>query len=161
MSDWLDVIVIATMTLAAAMTGGLFKPGAFYDSLDKPSWTPPDWAFPVVWTILYVMIAIAGWLVWDALGISLVIGLWVVQLGLNALWSYIAFGLRRFDWSFYEVVLLWISVALFIAFAWPVSPTAAILFVPYLAWVSIAALLNYSVWSLNPKRAAGALTQDG
>ncbi len=160
MTDWIDVIVITALTLAAATTGGIFKPGPFYDSLEKPSWTPPDWAFPVVWSILYVMIAIAGWMVWEVRGFSMVMGVWAAQLVLNALWSYLAFGQRRFDWAFYEVVLLWLSVALFIVLAWPASPMAALLFLPYLVWVSLAAVLNYSVWSLNPKRAAGVLSQD-
>ena len=159
MSDWLDVIVITALTLVAATTGGVFKPGPFYDSLEKPSWTPPDWAFPVVWTILYVMIAIAGWLAWEARGFGLVMVVWVAQLVLNALWSYLAFGQRRFDWAFYEVILLWLSIALFIVLVWPASPMAALLFLPYLAWVSVAAMLNYSVWSLNPKRSAGIVTE--
>ncbi len=100
---WLDLIVIVLMTLAAATTGSIFKPGPFYDTLEKPSWNPPDWLFPIAWTILYIMIAAAGWLVWREVGLSVVMVIWAAQLVFNALWSYLAFGRQRFDWAFYEL----------------------------------------------------------
>lgn len=146
----MTLIIFFALVAIAACSGALFKPGAWYDRLNKPSWNPPDWVFPVVWTILYVFIAFAGWLVWGEVGMSLPVVLWGVQLVLNAAWSWMFFGLRRMDLAFVNVCGLWLSVALFIVFALPVSWLAALLFVPYLAWVTTAALLNRTVWKMNP-----------
>lgn len=144
-------LAFIVIVFAAASSGALFKPGEWYESLRKPDWTPPKWAFPVVWSILYVMIAYAGWLVWTTVGWSLPMALWVLQIVANALWSYFFFGRRRMDLALIDVGILWLSVAFFILAAWPVVPLASLLFVPYLAWVSAAATLNYSVRRLNPE----------
>lgn len=143
-------LVFFGLVFAAALSGAVFKPGPWYDGLAKPSWNPPDWAFPVVWSILYIMIAVAGVLVWRAEGWGTAMAFWAAQLVLNALWSALFFGARRMDWAFYEVLLLWLSIIGFIVTAWPVSATAALLFVPYLAWVTTAAALNRTVWRMNP-----------
>jgi tryptophan-rich sensory protein len=143
-------VVFVIIVLAAASSGAIFKPGAWYDGLRKPSWTPPNWAFPVVWTILYLFIGYAGWLVWSEAGWTLPIVLWGIQMVANALWSFFFFGIRRMDLALVDVGILWLSIALFILAAWPVAPLASLLFVPYLVWVSAAALLNHSVRSLNP-----------
>ncbi len=143
-------LVFFGLVFVAAMSGAIFKPGDWYDDLEKPSWNPPNWAFPVVWTVLYVMIAIAGVWVWRAEGFGVAMAFWGAQLVLNALWSALFFGLRRMDWAFYEVSLLWVSIVGFMVTAWPVSPMAALLFVPYLAWVTTAATLNRTVWRMNP-----------
>ncbi|KQW29641.1 sensory protein TspO [Rhizobium sp. Root274] len=143
-------VVFVIIVLAAASSGAIFKPGAWYDGLRKPSWTPPKWAFPVVWTILYLFIGYAGWLVWSEAGWTLPVILWGVQMVANALWSYFFFGIRRMDLALVDVAVLWLSIAAFILVAWPVSPLASLLFVPYLVWVSAAAMLNHSVRSLNP-----------
>ena len=140
---------IVLLVFLTAMSGALFKPGPWYETLQKPSWTPPNWAFPAVWTILYMMIAYAGWLVWTEAGWSLAMALWGVQLVLNACWSWLFFGLRRMDLALFDLVLLWLAIFGFIVVAWPVSALAAILFVPYLLWVSTAGLLNLSVMRLN------------
>lgn len=142
--------VFLVIVLAAASSGAMFKPGEWYETLRKPSWTPPKWAFPVVWTILYVMIGCAGWLVWTNGGWSLPMALWALQMVTNALWSYFFFGMRRMDIALVDVAVLWLSVALFIVTAWSLVPLASLLFVPYLAWVTAAAALNYSVRRLNP-----------
>lgn len=146
----MTLVIFCALVTVAALSGAFFKPGEWYDGLRKPSWNPPKWVFPVVWTILYAFIAVAGWLVWQQVGFGLIIVLWGLQLVLNAGWSWLFFGMQRMDLAFAEVSALWLSVLLFIIFAWPVSTTAALLFVPYLAWVSTAALLNWTVWSLNP-----------
>jgi len=148
-------LVFFGLVFAAASSGALFTPGAWYDDMKKPWWNPPNWAFPVVWSILYIMIAIAGGMIWKAEGFGLAMTFWGAQLVLNALWSALFFGMRRMDLAFYEVCFLWLSILGFIVTAWPVSQTAALLFVPYLAWVTTAATLNWTVWSLNPKVAAG------
>lgn len=143
-------IVFVLFVVATASTGAIFQPGAWYETLAKPAWTPPNWMFPVVWTVLYVMIAYAGWLVWDAVGLGLAIVLWLAQLVFNAMWSWLFFGLRRMDLAFADVVALWLSVAAFLVLALPVSTLAGLLFVPYLVWVTIAAALNHRVWKMNP-----------
>jgi translocator protein len=143
--------VFIVIVLAAASSGAIFKPGEWYESLRKPGWTPPKWAFPVVWTILYVMIGYAGWLVWTAAGWSLPMMLWALQMVTNALWSYFFFGMRRMDIALVDVAVLWLSIAFFIVTAWSVAPLASLLFVPYLAWVTAAAALNHSVRRLNPE----------
>jgi tryptophan-rich sensory protein len=149
----LSLFVFIAICFAAAMTGAYFKPGKWYAALDKPSWVPPNWAFPVVWTLLYGMIAAAGWIVWTQPGTgiaSLPILLWGVQIVLNAAWSPVFFGLKRMDLGMVVVSGMWISIAACIAAFWPLSPVAAALMAPYLVWVTIAAALNWSVWKRNP-----------
>lgn len=141
-------IFIGLVVLAAA-SGAIFKPGPWYQELRKPSWTPPNWAFPTVWTILYMFIAYAGWSVWEAAGWSLPLMFWGVQLVLNAMWSWLFFGMKRMDLALGDIGLLWLAIAGFIVTAWPVSQIAAVLFLPYLAWVTAAGLLNFSVRRLN------------
>jgi tryptophan-rich sensory protein len=142
--------IFVVIVLTAASSGAIFKPGAWYENLRKPGWTPPNWAFPVVWSILYVMIGYAGWLVWTTVGWSLPMAFWALQMVVNALWSYFFFGRRRMDLALIDVAVLWLVVALFILTAWPVSALASVLFVPYLVWVTAAATLNHSVRRLNP-----------
>jgi benzodiazapine receptor len=148
--DW-SLLVFLGLMVVAAMSGVFFKPGEWYERLAKPRWTPPNWLFGPVWTTLYILIAIAGWLVWRAEPSSAAMWLWGAQLVLNALWSALFFGARRMDLAFAEVVLLWLSIAGFIALAAGISTAAALLFVPYLVWVAIAATLNLTVWRMNPQ----------
>jgi len=150
MTDYLPLGIFVLLTASAAMTGGLFKPGPWYLALNKPWWTPPGWAFPLVWTILYVMIALAGWIVWQAQGIGILVALWAIQLVLNAAWSWIMFGRKRIDVALWDAAAMWVAISAFIVLAWPVSQTAALLFIPYLVWVSIAFYLNLRVLQLNP-----------
>lgn len=139
--------------MATALSGVLFTPGAWYASLRKPAWTPPNWLFGPVWSVLYVMIAIAGWLVWRVDPTGPAVWLWGLQLVLNFLWSGLFFGLRRMDLAFVDLALMWLTIAAFIVFASSVSATAALLFVPYLIWVTIAGALNLTVWRMNPDAA--------
>jgi benzodiazapine receptor len=137
------------LVLAAASTGGQFMPGAWYASLNKPTWTPPNWLFPVAWTILYLMIAVAGWLAWKAGGIGPAVVIWGAGLILNALWSYLMFGRQDISAALIDVSALWIATAAFIWATWDMEPRAAYVFLPYLAWVSFAGALNFAVWRLN------------
>ncbi|WP_127596848.1 TspO/MBR family protein [Nitratireductor alexandrii] len=141
--------IFIVLVILTAASGAVFKPGSWYETLRKPSWTPPNWAFPTVWTILYIMIAYAGWSVWAAAGWSLPLLFWAAQLVLNGMWSWLFFGLRRMGLALGDVALLWLAIAGFIVTAWPVSQLAALLFAPYLVWVTIAGLLNFSVLRLN------------
>lgn len=146
----MEWVVFIVLVIASASSGGLFKPGEWYDALYKPAWTPPDWAFPVVWTVLYACICWAGVLVWQAQGGGLAVFFWAAQWLFGTAWSWLFFGRQRMDQGFADVCLLWLSVLAFIIAAWPVSEKAALLFVPYLAWVSVAAALNLAVWRRNP-----------
>ena len=150
-----SLLVFCAACFAAALSGAIFRPGEWYRRLQKPSWQPPDWLFGPVWMILYGMIAAAGWLVWEAAGAAagLALTLYAIQLVLNAGWSALFFGMRRMDLALIEVGALWLSIAATIAAFWPISQAAAYLMLPYLAWVSFAAFLNYIVLRLNPGEA--------
>jgi len=140
----------------AALSGALFKPGEWYRGLTKPSWNPPNWAFAPAWTVFYLLNAVAGWLVWREAGLAgaaLPLAVYAVQLLLNAGWSAVFFGMRRPDWAFLEVIGLWLSILATIVVFLPISQTAGLILLPYLAWVSFAAFLNLTIWRLNPVRA--------
>jgi translocator protein len=150
MIDYLPLGVFLAVTAAAAMSGGFFGPGPWYLTLKKPWWTPPGWAFPLVWTVLYVMIAVAGAKVWQMQGMGLLIVIWAVQLILNAAWSYIMFGRKQIGWALVDAGGMWIAIAAFSILAWPVNQTASLLFMPYLLWVTIAFALNLRILQMNP-----------
>jgi translocator protein len=144
-------VCIAVTFLAPAL-GAWAMPGEWYATLRKPSWNPPSWIFGPVWTSLYVMMATAAWLVWRRggwAGQRRALSLYLEQLALNAAWTPIFFGLKMPGLAFAEILLLFGAVlATAIAFR-RVSKGAALL-VPYIAWVSFASFLNYTLWSLNP-----------
>jgi tryptophan-rich sensory protein len=121
----------------------------WYPALRKPAWTPPGWVFGPVWTLVYPMVAVAGWLAWRE-GRSPAASLaFLLQLGLNAAWPWLFFGLRRPDIALAGIVLLWLAIlATLVAFA-RVRRGAALLLVPYLAWVAFAAALNFAIVRLN------------
>jgi translocator protein len=145
-----SAIGIGILVLAAVLFGSQFTPGGWYAALDKPSWTPPGWLFGPVWSVLYLMIAIAGWLVWQKREVTKVpVIFWAAQLLLNAAWSYLFFGLHQPGLAFVEIMVLLATILGFIGAAWPVSRAAALLFLPYAAWVAFAAFLNFSIWRLN------------
>lgn len=151
-----SLIAFFAVTFVAAMSGGCFRPGQWYRDLTKPSWNPPDFLFPIAWTVLYAMMAFAAWLVWQTAGwpaVMVPIGLWLVQLVFNALWSALFFGMKRMDYALADVALLWLAIVATIAAFWPISTVAAWLMVPYLVWVSFAAFLNFTILRLNPQQA--------
>jgi translocator protein len=135
---------------AAAATGAMFQPGDWYRSLNKPSWTPPDWLFPVAWTTLYLCMSLSAMRVAQLPGTGLALALWSVQIAFNTLWTPVFFGLRRLGEGLVILVCLWCAVAATMLAFWSHDWLAGLLFVPYLAWVSVAGALNYSVWRLNP-----------
>ncbi|MFC1681815.1 TspO/MBR family protein [Pseudomonadota bacterium] len=140
------------LVVAVASTGAFFKPGSWYESLQKPIWTPPSLLFPIAWTILYCMIAISGWWVWRNFGFTgtgVGMTLFAVQLVLNAAWSWLFFGLHRMDLAFLDIVLLWLAILGSIISFYAVQPGAAYLLIPYLLWVTYAAALNLVIWQLN------------
>jgi tryptophan-rich sensory protein len=151
------------LTMLAAALGGVasIRATSFYLQLERPAWAPPPWLFGPVWTLLYVLMALAAWLVWrrgheDGAPVARRtaarrgLGLYVAQLALNALWTWLFFTWRRGALAFAEVVLLAVAVALTIVAFRRVSGPAAALLLPYLAWVAFAAALTFAVWQRNP-----------
>lgn len=140
------------LCFSAAAFGSQFMPGEWFAGLKKPSWNPPNWIFGPVWSALYTMMALAAWLVWRRGGFKLnqfPLSLFLTQLFLNALWSWLFFGLKNPALAFVEILLLWIAICGTIVAFWPKPRAAAWLLVPYLAWVSFAAVLNFALWQLN------------
>jgi benzodiazapine receptor len=148
--------VFIALVAGAAFVGAQFTPGEWYQSLRRPPLTPPNWLFGPVWSLLYLAIAVAAFLVWrspERSGVGLGLGLWAVQLVLNALWSYLFFGLERPGLALVEIiVLLAVIVATTVVFL-SIRKPAGVLFVPYALWVAFAAYLNAGFWLLN--RAGG------
>lgn len=131
------------------LIGYVTLPGAWYASLAKPPFNPPNWVFGPAWTLLYVLIAIAGWRTWLHQPTETAKKIWGVQLFLNFLWSPTFFGARMMGPALVVIVLLLASIVLFIASAWNRDRTSGWLFVPYAAWVAFATLLNASLLWLN------------
>ena len=147
---WLIVCFVAAAIGGAAS----IQAGPFYTQLVRPDWAPPPSIFGPVWTVLYALMGIAAWLVWRVAGFRAAraaLTLFLVQLALNSLWSWLFFGWHRGAFAFADILILWaLIVATLMAF-WRVRPLAGALLIPYLLWVSFAAALNYSVWQLNPQ----------
>lgn len=143
--------VFLLLNFAAASSGAFFRPGAWYANLAKPGWTPPNWAFPVVWSILFLMNAASGWLVWQAAGAAAILelGVYAGSLLINATWSAVFFGLRRMGEGLIVVAGLWISILSVMLLFASTSFVAAALQLPYLVWVTIASALNLRVFQLN------------
>ena len=150
----LGLAAFGVAAAVAAVTGNLAALSAAdqYGALTQPAWAPPPWLFGPVWTVLYVSIAVAGWLVWRRAGWSgarTALSVFAVQLVLNALWTPLFFGAGLFGVAFVEIVALWLSiVATIVLFARHSRPAAALL-LPYLAWVTFASALNLAIWVLN------------
>ena len=122
----------------------------WYEGLSKPSWTPPNWLFAPVWTILYVTMGVAAWLVWRRGSLTAVpMQLFLLQLLLNVAWSAVFFRFRSPGWAFLEIVALWCAIFLTAIAFGGTAPVAGWLMVPYLVWVSYAAALNFAIWRLN------------
>jgi benzodiazapine receptor len=155
MSPASQIIALLTwvgLCFLTAWVGSRFTPGESYLQLQKPSWTPPGYLFGPVWSVLYLSMGVAAWLVWRRAGFSgarLALTLFVVQLVLNGTWSWIFFGMHKPGLAFAEILVLWGMILATTLTFWRVNSTAGILFLPYLAWVSFAAILNYSIWQLN------------
>ncbi|KPB88839.1 tryptophan-rich sensory protein TspO [Pseudomonas syringae group genomosp. 3] len=130
---------------AAAATGIIFKPGAWYESLQKPAFTPPNWAFPVAWTTLYLLLAWAGYRLTLLPGSETVLALWAAQIALNTLWTPVFFGANRVIAAMVILALLWIVVATMIVMALQLDIITGLILFPYLVWLSVAAALNFSI----------------
>ena len=170
-----SLLVLGLFLLACfgvAAFAAQFAPGAWYADLEKPSWNPPAWVFAPVWTVLYALMAVAGWLVWRSgarAGVGergrpgrapdrgaaaggarrLALGAFALQLALNGAWSWLFFGLHLPGVALAEIVVLWCAIVATAVLFWRVRPVAGALLVPYVAWVGFAAALNFALWRLN------------
>jgi benzodiazapine receptor len=152
---WVGLAGWVLASLAAGAVGGLATASSvdsWYDTIAKPDWTPPDWLFGPVWTTLYVLMGVAAWRVWRRSrpgGGRGALGLFGLQLALNAVWSFLFFGLRAPGPAFVELIALWVCIAATAVAFWRWDRLAAGLLAPYLLWVSFAGALNLSIWLLN------------
>jgi translocator protein len=125
----------------------------FYKMLIRPSWAPPAWLFGPVWSVLYASMGVAAWLVWRAgankAATSLALGFFVAQLAANSLWSWLFFGWHQGGWALAEIGLLWVLIVGTMFTFWRVKPLAGLILIPYLIWVSFAAVLNGFIWYAN------------
>ena len=150
----LALLAFVAACFGAALVGSAFTAPSvpeWYATLLKPSFTPPNWLFEPVWSMLYLAMAIAGWLVWRQREsfTTLPLALFGGQLVLNVLWSILFFGLQAPGIALIEILTLWASIFATLLSFWRISAMASWLFVPYLAWVSFATMLNFEIWRLN------------
>lgn len=154
-SGWKTLVAFLLLCLVIQLLGsGWTQEGIrnWYPTLHKPFWTPPDWLFAPVWTLLYLMIALAGGLIYqapDSPRRSIALAFYIMQLLLNFLWSFLFFSLQRPDLALLDIVGLTLFIILTMVKAWPVSRLASLLLLPYLAWVLYATSLNLGIWLLN------------
>ncbi len=148
--DFILFAVFLAACFGAGATGAVFSPGDWYKNLNKPSWTPPDWAFPVMWTTIYLLIAFAAARSAVLPDNGYAMAFWAAQIAFNALWTPVFFGLRRLKGALIVMACLWLSVLGCVITHWQLDMWAGIAMLPYLAWVSVAGLLNLTVARLNP-----------
>ncbi|MGZ7095361.1 MAG: TspO/MBR family protein [Methanobacterium sp.] len=155
--DIVKLVVSILIPLIVGFTSSFATLGSittFFNVLNKPSWTPPSWAFAPIWTILYILMGIALFLVWrkgwDRKDVKIAIGAFAVQLILNFFWTIIFFGFKSIFGGLVSIVILWIAILINIILFYRISKAAGILLVPYIIWVTIASYLNYTVFVLNP-----------
>lgn len=154
-TQFLGLLGWLAATFAAGTVGAIAsaRAASFYAQLSQPAWAPPAWLFGPVWSILYVLMAVAAWLVWREHGFrgaATALWLFAIQLLANALWTWLFFTLHLGALSLAEIVLLWLLIVATIMAFWPLQRLAALLLVPYLAWVGFASALTFSLWQLNP-----------
>ena len=152
---WIGFAVIVAICLGAGGLGAIVTTPeieGWYRTLQKPTWIPPDSVFGPVWTTLYVLMAIAAWLVWKPAGskaAAMPLAFFGAQLLLNVSWSWIFFGMHQPAWAFVEIVILWLAILATTAAFFRCLKAAGWLLVPYLAWVSFAGVLNFTIWRMN------------
>jgi len=152
---WLTATAFVVVCFLASGIGQLFagdELDEWYRGLRKPSFTPPNWLFGPVWTILYISMGVAAWLVWLRRGnraVTVALVLFAIQLALNAAWPGLFFGLQNPRIAFAEIVVLWLAIVLTVSTFLRVSKVAGWLMVPYLGWVTFAGVLNMAIWRLN------------
>ena len=152
----LALVAFVALCLGVSGIGGIITATSvdgWYQALEKPPFHPPDWVFAPVWTTLYLLMAVSGWRVWRRRGTDVsryALAVFAAQLGLNLLWSFLFFGLKRIDLALIEVVILLLAIIGNTLLFWRIDKLAGALFVPYVLWVAFAMVLNSSLWLLNP-----------
>lgn len=156
MSNITKLIISIAVTVGFGLLGGIFTASeiqGWFLHLNKPVWNPPNWLFAPVWTTLYLLMGISFYLIWktktspDTKQWAIII--FVVQFGSNFIWSYIFFKEHLMGWAFVDIIILWIAILCTIIAFSKINKTAAWLLVPYISWVSFAAILNYTIWQMN------------
>ncbi|HQR42960.1 MAG TPA: tryptophan-rich sensory protein [Gemmatales bacterium] len=151
--SWAGLLLWLLICFSIAGLGGYLTSlglTGYYELLRKPYWTPPGYVIGMVWNVLFVMMAVAIWLVWRRVGwFHWAVIAFVVQLLLNLGWSYAFFTLQCPEMAFGELCILWLSILITAVLFWPISRLAACLMIPYLAWVLFAGGLNYTIWQMN------------
>jgi benzodiazapine receptor len=149
--NWQLAGLFLLASFAAGLTGWLFKPGIWYESLVKPAWRPKNWMFPLAWTTIYILSSLAAARVAVLPGNAFAMAFWALQIALNTLWTPVFFGLHRMRAAMVVMGLLWLSVAATTWSFFGLDFWAGMMFLPYLLWVSIAAALNIASIALNPE----------
>jgi tryptophan-rich sensory protein len=156
MNNAIKLVISVALPLAVGGLSGYATArgvSTWYPTLVKPSFNPPAWVFGPVWTLLYIMMGIAAFLVWrrglNADGVRIALAVFAIQLALNGLWSILFFGMHAPGWALAEIILLWMAIGTATLLFWRVVPAAGVLLLPYWAWVSFATVLNASLWWLN------------
>jgi translocator protein len=147
-----SIISCFAVTGAFALFGSFEGSRQWYESLSRPSFTPPNWLFAPAWTVLYIMMGIAAGLVWlkgTGPWVTMALAAFAFQLLLNALWTPLFFGMRSPSLALVDIVLLWLAIIATIVIFWRISRPASLLLIPYILWVSFALLLNLRIWQLN------------
>lgn len=150
-AQWWALAGFLAAVLAVAVVGGLAvaQPADDYAALARPAWAPPSWLFGPVWTVLYAMIAVAGWLVWRRAGWGPALWAYTVQLVLNAVWTPLFFGAGLRGLAFADIVALWLAIGVTVLLFCRISAASAWLLAPYWLWVTFAAALNLAIWQFN------------
>lgn len=156
MKNWIKAVIAISIPLMVGGVSGYFTVagvGSWYTQINRPTWNPPNWLFGPVWTTLYIMMGIALYLVWKSrLNTPLksnAILFWSIQMTLNFFWSFIFFNQHLIGFAFVEMVMMWLAILVTIFAFSKINKYAAWLMVPYIAWVSFAGILNFTIWKLN------------
>ena len=148
--DFLTFMIFFIACSVAASTGRLFPTGGWYTSLKKPIWNPPDWLFPIAWSILYIIIAYVGMRISKSANENPhALALWVLQISFNTIWTPVFFGLQKIRLAMVFMLGLWGTVLAMVISYWYIDELAATLLIPYFLWISFAAVLNYRIMKLN------------
>jgi len=153
---WITLVAFLIVCLGVEFVAGLFTNLSvrdWYQTIEKPPWTPPGWVFGPVWTYLYLSMGFAAWIVWgqrakQRVGTAML--LFGIQLALNLVWSGLFFGLQLPMVAFWEITLLWLAILATLISFWRIRRGAGLLLIPYLVWVTYASALNLAIWRLNP-----------
>lgn len=143
------LVLFVLIVSGVALSGTHFQPGEWYAHIEKPGWTPPNWLFPPVWSALYLMIAVAGWLIFSGSNRTLKI-LWVIQLVLNGLWSWLFFGMHRTGLGLIDILAMLACIAVLVSTSFKTSRAVSWLMMPYLIWVGYASTLNAAIYLQHP-----------